>query len=147
MVAAEAVRSLIAAELPDLIRIRRDLHAQRRRIRLPAEPTDDARLLRRIPHDVELTGDAIAVRIVGISSAQQVDFADRLEQAQPDHLLGHARADAKELASLLEHKCRLLAGPAVDDVDALVARFTDVAKKSHQEIASIYDFKIRDLAE
>jgi 2-methylcitrate dehydratase len=58
---------------------------------------------------------------------------------------GHARADAKELAPLLEHKCRLLAGPAVDDVDALVARFTNVAKKSPEQIASLYDFRIHGL--
>ena len=59
---------------------------------------------------------------------------------------GHARADAKNLASLLEHKCRLLAGHAVDDVDALVTRFTNVAQKSPQQIAELYDFKIRGLS-
>ena len=58
---------------------------------------------------------------------------------------GHARADANNLASLLEHKFRLLAGPAVEDVDALVARFTNLAQKSPEEIASLYDFKIRGL--
>jgi 2-methylcitrate dehydratase len=58
---------------------------------------------------------------------------------------GHARADAKELASLLKHKFRLLSGPAVDDVDALVERFTNLATKSHQEIEDIYDFKIRSV--
>jgi 2-methylcitrate dehydratase len=59
---------------------------------------------------------------------------------------GHARADATNLASLLEHKFRLLAAPAVDDVDALVARFSNLADKSPQEIAEIYDFKVRGLA-
>lgn len=56
---------------------------------------------------------------------------------------GHARADASNLDSLLAHKCQLLAGPAVDNVDALVTRFTNVAKKSADEIADIYNFRIR----
>jgi 2-methylcitrate dehydratase len=58
---------------------------------------------------------------------------------------GHARADAANLASLLDHKCRLLAGPAVEDVDALVARFTNLTHKSPAEIAKLYDFKISGL--
>jgi 2-methylcitrate dehydratase len=58
---------------------------------------------------------------------------------------GHARADATNLAALLAHKCRLLAGEAVDDVYALVTRFTNLAQKSPGEIASLYDFRIRGL--
>lgn len=56
---------------------------------------------------------------------------------------GHARADAQDLASLLDHKCRLLAGPAVDDVGRLVQRFTGLVDKSPAEIGNLYDFKIR----
>jgi 2-methylcitrate dehydratase len=59
--------------------------------------------------------------------------------------MGHARADATELPSLLAHKCRLLAGTAVDDVDALVERFGNLAGKSAAEIAAFYDFSIRGL--
>lgn len=59
---------------------------------------------------------------------------------------GHARADAKHLPSFLEHKCRLLAAPAVDNVEALVTRFTKLSQKSPAEIASLYDFKIRGVA-
>src|SRR4029078_4254904 len=59
---------------------------------------------------------------------------------------GHARADANELPRLLEHKFRLLAGPAVDDVDALVSRFTNVSQKSPEQIASLYDFAIRGIS-
>jgi hypothetical protein len=59
------------------------------------------------------------------------------------HPQGHARAVAVQLESLLEHKCRLLAGAAVEDVDALVKRFTCIAQKSQKEIAILYDFKIR----
>jgi 2-methylcitrate dehydratase len=60
---------------------------------------------------------------------------------------GHARANADELRSLLEHKCRLLAGLAVDDINALVTRFTNLAEKSPQQIADLYDFNIRLAAE
>jgi 2-methylcitrate dehydratase len=60
---------------------------------------------------------------------------------------GHARANQEQLGALLEHKFRLLAAPAVDDVDALIARFTNLAGKSPRDIADLYDFKIRDLAE
>jgi 2-methylcitrate dehydratase len=59
---------------------------------------------------------------------------------------GHARADASELPRLLEHKSRLLAGPAVDDVDALVSRFTNMAQKSPKQIADLYDFAIRGIS-
>lgn len=58
---------------------------------------------------------------------------------------GHARANADNLRSLLEHKFRLLAGHAIVDVDALMARFTKLANKSSLEIAGLYDFKIRGL--
>jgi len=58
---------------------------------------------------------------------------------------GHARANAGNLHSLLEHKFRLLAGHAIEDVDALMARFTKLANKSSREIAGLYDFKIHGL--
>ena len=58
---------------------------------------------------------------------------------------GHARADATLLQRFLEHKFRLLAGPAVDDVDALVSRFTNLGQKSSQQIAQLYDFAIRGI--
>jgi 2-methylcitrate dehydratase len=56
---------------------------------------------------------------------------------------GHARADATQLPRVLEHKFRLLAGPAVDDADGLVARFTDLSHKSPSQIAELYNFTIR----
>jgi 2-methylcitrate dehydratase len=59
---------------------------------------------------------------------------------------GHARANAMELGSLLEHKVRLLTRQAVDDVDALVTRFRKLAVKSPREIAGLYDFRIHGLA-
>jgi 2-methylcitrate dehydratase len=60
---------------------------------------------------------------------------------------GHARCEAVNLAALLEQKFRLLAALGVGDVDALVTRFSNLAAKSPQEIADLYDFKIRGLAE
>lgn len=59
---------------------------------------------------------------------------------------GHARADATELQDLLEHKSRLLAGAATDNIDAIVARFTDLASKSSKEIEYLYDFQIVGVA-
>jgi 2-methylcitrate dehydratase len=59
---------------------------------------------------------------------------------------GHSRADAKELQSLLAHKSRLLVGNAVDDVNALVERFTNVANKSPAEMADLYNFQIRGVS-
>jgi 2-methylcitrate dehydratase len=59
---------------------------------------------------------------------------------------GHARADAKDLQSLLAHKSHVLVGNAVDDVSALVKRFTNFAKKSPTEIADLYNFQIRGVS-
>ena len=56
---------------------------------------------------------------------------------------GHARSDSGNLTALLEHKFRLLAGLGVEDTGALVARFTNLARKSPQEIADLYNFQIR----
>jgi hypothetical protein len=58
---------------------------------------------------------------------------------------GHARSTTRHLASLLDHKFRLLAGLGVEDTDALVARFSNIMKKSPQQVASLYDFRIREL--
>jgi 2-methylcitrate dehydratase len=59
---------------------------------------------------------------------------------------GHARNTTCDLAALLEHKFRLLAGLGVDDTDALVSRFTNMTKKSPKEIGSLYDFEIRGIS-
>ena len=44
-------------------------------------------------------------------------------------------------------KSQLAGRPGVDDVGALVERFTNLAAKSPQEIADLYNFKIRGLDE
>jgi 2-methylcitrate dehydratase len=60
---------------------------------------------------------------------------------------GHSRCDSEDLGALLEQKVQLLAGQGVDDAGALVTRFTNLVSKSSQEIAELYDFKIRGIAE
>ena len=55
---------------------------------------------------------------------------------------GHARNNSGNLDQLLAHKFRLLASLGVDDVDALYARFTNLAKKSPTEVGNLYDFEI-----
>jgi 2-methylcitrate dehydratase len=58
---------------------------------------------------------------------------------------GHARNKSGNLDSLLEHKFRTLASLGVDDPDALLKRFTGLEHKSVDDIANLYDFKIRGL--
>lgn len=58
---------------------------------------------------------------------------------------GHARCESSNLLSLLEHKFRVLAGLGVEDVDALMTRFTRLAEKSPEQIADLYNFKIRGM--
>jgi 2-methylcitrate dehydratase len=60
---------------------------------------------------------------------------------------GHARSESADLGALLEQKCRLLAAQGVGDVEALLARFTNLAAKSPQEIAELYNFQILGLSE
>lgn len=55
---------------------------------------------------------------------------------------GHARNQSGHLDGLLAHKFRLLASLGVDDVDALYARFTNLAEKTSADIAELYNFEI-----
>ena len=55
---------------------------------------------------------------------------------------GHARRTSGNLAALLEHKFRMLAGQGVGDCESLAKRFTGLADKSPDQIAAIYDFTI-----
>jgi 2-methylcitrate dehydratase len=59
---------------------------------------------------------------------------------------GHARCTTANLDELLNHKFRVLASLAVDDVDALYGRFSGLADKSAAEIAELYDFQIKGVA-
>ena len=57
---------------------------------------------------------------------------------------GHARSTCGNLEMLLGHKFRTLASLGVDDVEALESRFTNLANKSADDVAALYDFKIRE---
>ncbi len=59
---------------------------------------------------------------------------------------GHARNRTADLGGLLEHKFRLLAALAVADAEALRRRFSDLARKTAQEMADLYDFEIAQRA-
>jgi 2-methylcitrate dehydratase len=56
---------------------------------------------------------------------------------------GHARADAGKLLELLDHKCRILAGNAVDNVDSFVAHFSRFGDKTSDDLRKVYDFRIK----
>jgi 2-methylcitrate dehydratase len=60
---------------------------------------------------------------------------------------GHARADSTNLAALLDHKFRLLAGLAVENPDSLLKRFTNFRDKSPKDIGDLYNFNIHGLME
>jgi 2-methylcitrate dehydratase len=81
----------------------------------------------------------------GIPTSLEIEHATlgRLTSGLVMYPMGHARNTSGELDRLLAHKFRLLAGLGVDDVDALYERFTNLADKSPQQIAALYDFKIR----
>jgi 2-methylcitrate dehydratase len=81
----------------------------------------------------------------GIPTTLDIDHAElgTLTSGLVMYPLGHARNTCSELAPMLEHKFRTLAGLGVNDVDALYRRFTGLAKKSPAEIAELFDFEIR----
>lgn len=84
----------------------------------------------------------------GIPTTVDVDHAQlgNLTSGLVMYPEGHARSTTGNLPALLEHKFRLLAALGVEDVDALVARFTNFAAKLPQDIASLYNFRIRGLS-
>jgi 2-methylcitrate dehydratase len=55
---------------------------------------------------------------------------------------GHARNTTANLDELLSHKFRLLAALGVADANALYARFANLAQKSAEELAGLYDFDL-----
>jgi 2-methylcitrate dehydratase len=55
---------------------------------------------------------------------------------------GHARNTTADLRDILEAKFRLLGGLAAEDVDAQVARFSNVGSKSADEVNEMHDFPL-----
>jgi len=80
----------------------------------------------------------------GIPTSLEIEHATlgRLSSGLVMYPTGHARNTTADLDALLEHKFRLLASLGVADVDGLYQRFTNVAAKSAEEIADLYDFEI-----
>ncbi len=83
----------------------------------------------------------------GIPTTLEIDHAELggLSSGLVMYPEGHARNRSGNLDGLLEYKFRKLASLGVDDVDALHRRFTGLADKPAQEIATLYDFRIRGL--
>jgi len=81
----------------------------------------------------------------GIPTTIEIEHADlgKMSSGLVMYPEGHARNGSGNLAGLLEHKFRTLAGLGVRDVDALYRRFTGMAEKSAAEIADLYDFEIQ----
>lgn len=59
---------------------------------------------------------------------------------------GHARSTTGNLSPLLSHKFGLLAALGVEDPNALAARFTNLREKAPQDIAELYNFRIRGIS-
>lgn len=83
----------------------------------------------------------------GIPTVVDVDHTElgKLTSGLVMYPEGHARSTTGNLAALLDHKFRLLAGLAIEDTEALLARFMHIREKSPQAIVSLYDFQIRGL--
>ncbi|MGD9721298.1 MAG: MmgE/PrpD family protein [Pirellulales bacterium] len=83
----------------------------------------------------------------GIPTTLEIEHADlgRLSSGLVMYPEGHARNTSGNLAGLLEHKFRTLAGLGVRDTDALYRRFTGLIDKTPAEIAALYDFEIAGL--
>lgn len=81
----------------------------------------------------------------GIPTTVELDHADlgNLSSGLIMYPEGHARSTTGNLERLLDYKFRKLSALAVDDVDALLARFTHLARRTPAEIESLYDFPIR----
>lgn len=56
---------------------------------------------------------------------------------------GHARNTSAPMNDILQHKFQLLGKLAVDDVDALLARFTGLQSKTADDIAKMNNFTLR----
>lgn len=80
----------------------------------------------------------------GIPTSLEIEHAalGRLASGLVMYPTGHARNTTAPLDALLAHKFRLLASLGVRDADALARRFTNLAEKSREEIADLYDFEI-----
>lgn len=82
----------------------------------------------------------------GIPTIVQINHAleGNLDSGLIMYPTGHARGDKRQLPQLLEHKCRLLVGPAVADADSFIDWFTGLKERPAGYIAELYDFEINN---
>ncbi len=80
----------------------------------------------------------------GIPTSLKITTTDgkTIDSGMVMHPAGHARNRTANLEDILRNKFRTLGGLATDDVEGLIARFSNVAKKSAKEIAGINDFRL-----
>jgi 2-methylcitrate dehydratase len=85
----------------------------------------------------------------GIPTTVEIEHDElgRLSSGLVMYPAGHARCTSENLNELLSHKFRSLARLGVDDVEALFRRFSGMAEKTPQAIASLYEFQIKELAD
>jgi 2-methylcitrate dehydratase len=57
---------------------------------------------------------------------------------------GHARDHSNSLQRLLKQKVDQLAGHGIDDVNAFVIRFSNLAEKTPADVGELYDFELRE---
>ncbi len=81
----------------------------------------------------------------GIPTTVEIEHASlgKLSSGRVMYPLGHARNTSAELDAVLTHKFQALASLGVDDVPALVKRFTGLANRVAAEIAALYEFPLR----
>jgi 2-methylcitrate dehydratase len=81
----------------------------------------------------------------GIPTTLEVEHATvgRLSSGLVMYPEGHARNTSGQLDRLLAEKVRRLASLGVNDVGALIDRFTDLANKSAAEVQRLYDFPLK----
>jgi 2-methylcitrate dehydratase len=84
----------------------------------------------------------------GIPTTLEIDHAELGPQSSGliMYPLGHARNASKELDDALEFKFESLAGVAVDSPVTLRQRFMQLDQKSSSDLASVFDFPIRNLS-
>ncbi|MEX2315509.1 MAG: MmgE/PrpD family protein [Pirellulales bacterium] len=81
----------------------------------------------------------------GIPTTVEIEHATsgRLSSGLVMYPEGHARCATDALSRLLDHKFRLLVDPEIENINAFLARFSSLLDKSPDEIAALYDFRIR----
>ncbi|MFM9956531.1 MAG: MmgE/PrpD family protein [Phycisphaerales bacterium] len=70
-----------------------------------------------------------------------LDDGEQLDSKLVMYPAGHARNTSADLMGILDHKFRLLGGLA-GDAEKMLTNLRDLAKRTPEQVASLYDFKI-----